>query len=340
MKVDELRARIAEGKTDGVYLFCGEEDFLKRHYLGELRRRLVPDEGIAPFVHFVYEGAEVDLGAILDAARAPTMFGDGKLVEWYGADFEHMKESALKALEAACEELKDEAGATVVFIASAEGLDTGTEKRPTRLFTRLSKCLNAVPFFRSTDAALIGWLRRHFAAEGVTVEQTLPAAMLARVGHNMDVLLGELDKLVAYAKENGISVVTEKELLHVCIRTVESDAFSFTNALLDGKREEAYLYLGDMKRRRVDPISVLGQISRLYADLFAVAALAADGVGEKEIAKTLGMHEYKASLYFRRAKAIGVDAIEEKLRLCGKIDADLKRGTSSYRGLEMLLATI
>lgn len=340
MTQNELRERITGGKTDGVFLFCGEEDYLKRHYLGELRRRIVTDEGMAPFVHFVFDGAEIDTSALLDVVRTPSMFGEEKLIEWHNADMDAMKESALKSFEAFCEAMSEEEGNTIVITVTAEGMDVGTEKRPTKLFTRLGKVLNAVPFYRSTDAALISWIRRHFAAEGLAHTDTLPASMLARVGHDMDTLSNEIEKLAAYVKANGISPVTEKELAFVCIRTVESDAFSLTNALLDGKMEEAYRYLGDMKQRRVDPISILGQVAKLYADLLSVALLADEGMGEKEIAKALGMHEYKAGLYFRSAKRMGVSAVEEKLALCTRIDAALKSGTASYRGLEQLVATL
>ena len=340
MTQTELKDLIKRGTVDGVFLFCGEENYLKRYYLGELRRLLVPDEGMSPFVHFVFDGAEIDTGALLDTARTPTMFGDGKLIEWHNADLDGMKESALKALEAFCEEMKEEQGSTVVITAAAEGLDTGSERRPSKLFTRLSKAMNAVPFYHSTDAALQSWIRRHFAAEGVAHTESLPALLLARVGHDMDVLSAEIDKLSCYAKANGLSELTERELAFVSIRTVESDAFSLTSALLDGKIEDAYRFLGDMKRRRVDPIAALGQVAKLYADLLSVACLAEEGKNEKEIAKILGMHEYRAGIYFRSAKRMGSAAAEAKLQKCVEIDADLKRGVASYRGLEQLIATL
>ena len=340
MNQNELKERIKSGNVDGVFLFCGEEDFLKRHYLGELRRMLVPDEGLAPFVHFVFDGAEIDTGALLDIVRTPSMFGDGKLIEWHNADFEGMKESALKAFEAFCEEVAEETGTTLVITAASEGLDTGTERRPSKLFTRLGKVLSAVPFYHSADGALLSWIRRHLAAEGLAYEDALPASMLARVGHDMDTLKNEIEKLAAYAKANGITQLTERELAFVCIRTVESDAFSLTNALLDGKTEDAYRFLGDMKQRRVDPISVLGQVAKLYADLLAVALLAEEGKNEKEISKMLGMHEYRAGLYFRSARRMGIASIETKLALCTRIDASLKSGSASYRGLEQLVATL
>lgn len=340
MTQNELKEKIKSADVDGAFLFAGEEDYLKRHYIGELRKLLVPDEGLAPFVHFVFDGAEIDADAVLSAVRTPSMFRESKLVEWHNVDFEGMKESALKAFEALAEEIREEKGNTVVFTAAAEGLDTGTEKRPSKLMTRLSKALAVVPFYHSTDAALVSWIRRHFAAKGLAHTPTLPQALLSRVGHDMDTLKNEIEKLSDYAGANALKEITERELAFVCIQTVESDAFSLTNALLDGKAEEAYLYLGDMKRRRVDPISVLTQVAKLYADLLSVALLAEEGSGEKEIAKMLGMHEYKAGLYFRAAKRMGTPLIEEKLALCAQTDAQLKSGTASYRGLEQLVATL
>lgn len=337
MTQNELRDKIKSGSTAGVYLFCGEEEYLKRHYIGAMRELLVPDEGIAPFVHFSFDGERIDFDCLREAVASPAMFG-GKLIEWHGAVFDGMKEGELKALEAFVSEVAEDGESTLVFVTTAEGLDTGTEKRPTKLFTRLAKVLCAVPFYRSSDSALVSWIRRHIAAEGLSYTQTLPTALLARVGHDMMRLDSEIAKLAAYAKQNGIETVTEKEMAYVCIRTVESDAFSLTNALLDGKVEEAYAYLGDMKLRRVDPLAILGQVSRLYADLLSVALLAEEGKTEKEIASLLGMHEYKAGLYLRSARRAGADALEDKLYLCNKIDAELKNGVSSYRGLEQLIA--
>ena len=337
MTQNELRETIKSGNTAGVYLFCGEEEYLKRHYLGELRRLLVPDEGIAPFVHFSFDGEKIDLDLLREAVASPAMFG-GKLIEWHGATLEGMKEKEISELESFVSETADDGESTVVIIATAEGLDTGTEKRPSKLFSRLGRMLRAVPFYHSTDSALLSWIRRHLAAEGLSYAADVPSAILARVGHDMMRLDSEIEKLAAYAKQNAITSLTEKEVSYVCIRTVESDAFSLTNALLDGKVEDAYAYLGDMKLRRVDPLAILGQVSRLYADLLSVAILAEEGSTEKEIAGLLGMHEYKAGLYLRSARRAGAAALEERLSLCNKIDAELKSGVSSYRGLEQLIA--
>ena len=218
MTQNELRERIKARNLDGVFLFCGEEGYLKRHYIGELRKILVPDEGVAPFVHFVFDGAELDTALLLETARTPSMFGDGKLIEWHNADLEAMKEGEIKALEAFCEEMQNEPGNTVVITVPKEGLDTGTERRPTKLFTRLAKCLNAVPFYRSTDAALVSWIRRHFAAVHVDITESLPAALLAHVGDGKFLQPFENFKVFKYFQIFFVHFLDLKEcIIYICI---------------------------------------------------------------------------------------------------------------------------
>ena len=339
MTVADLRQRIKKNELCGAFLFAGEEDYLKRHYLGELRRKIISDEGIAPLVHFTFEGADPDFGAILDAVRTPSMFSDGKLIEWHGAMLDGVKDKTLEAFAALAEEVNQSGDTTLVILCTQEGLDVGSDAaHPSKTFSALSKVLLAVPFFRSGDRELCGWIARHFSAEGVDCSDTLPAFLLGRVGHDMSILSSEIQKLTAIAAARGLKEITEKEVEEVCVHTVESDAFSFTNALLDGRTEDAYRYLFDMEKRRVDPILALGQVARLYGDLLSVALLAEEGLSPDAISKKLRMHEYKTKLYFRAAQKCGVKTIERNLTLCAEIDAAMKSGTASYIGLERLVA--
>lgn len=338
MQIKDLRERIKQQALFGAFLLCGEEAYLVRHYTKEIRASLIPDEALAPFCHFIYHGAAVDFGQIADALQTPSMMCDTKLIEWHNADFNAMKEKDLEALEEVCRMAKEWEGNTLLFVSGEDLLDLGTEKRPSKLRKRLSDCLELTVFEKSTDAQLVSWLGRHFAAEGIAFAPTLPQAMLARVGHSMELLAMETDKLICYAKANGIDTLTERELAFVTVSTVESDAFSLSNAILNRDSAAALRHLGEMKRNRVDPILIVGQLGRLYGDMLTVALLAEEGMTPKEIAKKCGMHEYKAGLYHTAAKKCGKDALRRALLLCQDADRTLKGGASSYIGIESLIA--
>ncbi len=338
MQIKDLRERIKQKNVSGPFLFCGEEAYLIRHYTKELRSLLLPDESLAPFCHFVYYGTAVDFGQITSALETPAMMSDVKLIEWHNADFNAMKEKDLQALAEVCRLASEWEGNTLLFVSDETMADLGTEKRPSKLRKALFDMMDVVVFDKSTDAQLVSWLGRHFEAEGVSFAPSLPQAMLARVGHSMELLAMETDKLICYAKENGIALLTEKELSFVTVSTVESDAFSLSNAILNRDTASALRHLGEMKRNRVDPILLVGQIGRLYGDMLTVALLAEEGMTPKEIAKKCAMHEYKAGLYHTAAKKCGVATLKRALSLCQEADSALKSGASSYVGIEALIA--
>lgn len=337
MQIKELRDRLKTQNTDGVFLFCGDEDYLKRYYLHALRKQLVPDAAAAAFSHFVYEGDSMDMALVRDAVLTPCMT-ESKLCEWHMLDIDAMKDKELEDLEDLCQTVRECPGNTLLLLSAPDGFDPGTERRPGKLVKRLSSFLNIVNFERSTNAQLISWIGRHFSAEGVAISQDLPEALLLKVGHSMGELASEIDKLICYAKANDLSTVTEKELSLVAISTVESDAFSLSNAMLDGRTQDAFRYLGDLKRRRVEPILILGQLSRLYGDMLTVALLGKSNLTPAEISRKLGMHEYKVGLYIKSAKRVGIPTLRRTLSLCRDMDNALKNGNASYGGLERLVA--
>ena len=76
MDINEFKSRIKSGNLSGAYVFAGEEDYLKKFYLGELRRAVITDEAFATFNHAVFDGEELNIAALLDEVKAPPMMSD------------------------------------------------------------------------------------------------------------------------------------------------------------------------------------------------------------------------------------------------------------------------
>lgn len=341
MQVAELKAQLKNGTPAGVYIFCGEEDFLKRHYMGELRATLLTEPAFDAFNRIVLEGERVDYARLSEAVKAPPMMAERKLVEWHLADFSAMREGELEKLSALCDEVKEYPETVVVFMVDADRLDVGTlPKRPSKQYTALSKIASVVCFERSNEAALAGWIGRHFTHEGVSAQPQVIRALLAQSGTGMDALSGEVAKLAAYVKANGRTEVTEADVAEVACRVTESDAFGLSNAILDGNAPLAYACLRDMRLRKVEPTLAIAAVARTYADLLTVASFAEAGASQKEIATQLKMHEFKVSLYLRAARRRSMAQLREALELCRRADTASKTGAGvgGYLALEYLIA--
>ena len=338
MELTDFKAKLKSGDPSGWYIFSGEEDYLKKYYLTQLRNTIVTDGAFALFNHATFDGPEVDFGALRDAISSPPMMSDYKLVEWKFANIEAMKEGEKKALEALFP-LREEHPYTIFAIMTTlDGLDVGTQKRPSKLSTRLAVGFDIVNFEKSTDSQLLSWLKKHFDAEGVSVNAPTLQALIFRSGRSMDVLNNEVIKLASYAKANDLTAVTEKEVEEIASPTVECDAFALSNAVIEKNLAKAFTALTDLKARRVEPQVIIAMLERVYADLAAVSLLLAEGKGSSDVETLLKLHPFKAKLYIGAAKKIGARKLALALDSLRHIDASSKSGgMTGYGTVEMFI---
>lgn len=340
MTQKELKARLKGDELGGVYIFAGEEEYLKRFYTEELRKRILTEPAFEPFNHLCCEGSTIDFDLLLDAVKSPPMMADFKLIEWDRADFESMKEEALDAFASLTELVKEHPYAVLLFRATVTELNPGTAKRPSSLYKRLSELAVTVTFETATDTQLLGWLNSHFAHEGLSATAEALRLMLSRVGHSMEILASELDKLACYCRVHKLAVVTPELVTLVCSSTAEDDAFGLSNALLSGNRAAAYACLYDLRRRRVEPMLVLGQLTRLFTDLTAVSLLLAEGGSVSTVASALSMNEYKAGLYVKGARARSDAALRRAISICRDADLAVKAGADPHVRLDRMIAEL
>lgn len=338
MDLNEFKSRLKSGNLSGWYIICGEEDYLKKYYMNELRALIVADEVFAPFNHVAFDGADIDFSAVAEAIKSPPMMSDYKLIEWKFANLDGMKEGERGALEALFE-LKDEYPyAIFAIMPSSDGFDAGTQKKPSRLAARLEKGFDIINFSKSTDAQLLAWLKKHFDAEGVLVDISSLNALLFRSGRSMEVLNNEVIKLCCYVKAGGRDRVTPGDVEAVASPTVECDAFALSNAVLEKNTEKAFVALTDLKQRRVEPQAVIAMLERTYSELTSVALLLDEGKGASDIESILKFHPFKAKLYIGAAKKFGTKRLSESLsELCRADAASKSGGISGYGSVEMFI---
>ncbi len=339
ININDFRARLKSERPDGWYLFAGEEGYLTKIYSKELYKRIIEDEYLAPFNHTIYNGAEIEFAELREAIQSPPMMAEYKLIEWRSADLTSLGDSEIKFLKEEIFPLKDEFPYAVFSIsASEDGFDFGTEKSPSKLMRAFDGSFDIMKLQRSTDTQLLAWLKRHFDSEGISV--TLPPlnAMLAKVGHSMELLHSELTKLSHYLKANGKDTLDEMTVELVCSGNIESEAFALQNAIHDGNSRLALRALLDFKQRRVDPQVVIGMLAKVYTNLSAVALLSAEGESADNIGRLLNMKSFPVKKNLAAARRIGARKINESLAELLRVDAAAKQGgISGYLAIELFI---
>ena len=340
MNLTELKAKLKSGDPTGWYVIAGEEDYLKRYYRTEIKKLIVSDDD--PFALFNFSvfdgGADFDIMAFIEAVKSPPMMSDHKLIEWQFADLGRLKDRELTKLCELAEAKDDYPYATVIISALPDGFDQGTSKKPTKLYKSLSQSFDILTFDKSTDAQLGAWISRHFEARGILASRDVIMKMLMRVGHSMQPLSFEIEKLSSYALSHGRREISVEDVDEICSSSIESDAFAISNAIIEKNTEKAFLALADMKMQRVDASVILAQLSKTYADLMSVALFSEEGRSAADTAAIMKFHPYKLGLYMTSAKKLGSERIAASLSSLIKTDAASKSGgISGYEAIEIFI---
>ena len=343
IKNDDFRKLVKRGLGGGTgFLFFGDEDYLKLHTLNMARQSVCDDEGFSFFNDMRIDPINFSPNALLDALMPLPMMSEKKIVSVSGLNLSDMRQSEIDALCDVLATLGEYDYNVLIISVAAGGIDEGySPKNPSATFKKLSKYLTPVRFEQVSPARLLVWCQKHFAHNGVECDDDVCREMIARCGSSMFTLGAEIDKLSFYVLHNGRSKVLSSDVTNVTSSTVETEAFALTNAILDGKNEQALAALAVMKYNRIDPIALLAEISRTIGDLILVKSLLEDGKTIPEITAALNMKkEYRARLYAAGAASKSREKLFRALDLCARADFLLKSSSKGYDELENLLCSI
>ena len=136
MELNDFKAILKSDNVSGVYVFAGEEDYLKRYYLSALRDTAVTDDSFSTFNHMVYDGEEIDFATLRDDIMSPPMFERYKMIEWRYPNFDKMKESDLGELDKLLDLAASTDYAVLAFLVSDGDIDLGTPKKESKFVKR------------------------------------------------------------------------------------------------------------------------------------------------------------------------------------------------------------
>ncbi len=341
LKEADFRRELKDSPRTG-YLFFGDEDYLKAFALSQARRTVSPDPTFAFFNDLRIDAVDFTPDKLLDALMPMPMMADRKVVTLTGLNFNTMRPGELDELCDACGALAEYDYNLLIVYAAADCLDPGyLPKKPSSTLTKLSEYLTPVQFDRCTGAKLAAWIQKHFLHNGIEASPAFCTEMPNYCGHSMYVLAGEIDKLSYYALSHGRKTVTVEEMHLVCTPVNEFDGFAFTNAMMDGKQELALAILADYRVRRVEPISILGEVVSVACDMMAVHAMTADGHTPADISAALNVHAFRVGLYQKSLRGMSEKRLRRFFDACLAADASLKQSTTKgYAPLERLICSL
>ncbi len=276
MSYQTLKEQLKTGNLAPAFHFFGEERYLKSHYVGLLKAKLV-DEAMETFNYTVFEGA-TSAETIMTAIGTPPMMAEKKLIV--------LKDTGIFTLNVAGKTQFAEMFLDFPSYVHLVAIEDKFDKR-SAAFKAFSKIGLSVEFAYRSRADLRAWVVKLLKQNAKTMRQDTLDAFLDAAGVQMHGVLSHLEKLIAHAGTRP--EITRDDVEKLLVRALLTKEYILTDALLSQNREAAFSALSDLWEMQTEPIRILSIIASNFMSTAHARALLDDKVPYPQIVDALRM---------------------------------------------------
>lgn len=324
MNWSELYDEWKSGTVRPVYLFSGEEEYVKESAVQRLREMLLPP-GLESLNETVL--TDPDAASLIEAAETLPFMSDRRLVLvkdlsllLNGRASKEMESDA----ERLCQWLKNPPPeSVVVFWLHGEG--DGRKK----LFTCIAKQHAAVKFDLLEDRELSRWVAGQLKADKKKMEPAALAEMTLLAGRGLSRLAAELEKLRAYVQDRP--VITVRDVQAVVTPSLESSVFRLVDAVIDRDLQTAGQLTERLTEQGESALGILAMLTRQVRFMAYMKAMRDAGEPLAAIEKKLAINHYGAQRTERQIRRFSAETLMAAYRECVEADFSVKSGQARDR---------
>ncbi|MBQ1460382.1 MAG: DNA polymerase III subunit delta [Oscillospiraceae bacterium] len=330
--LDRLRAALKSGEVANIYIFHGEESYLRQYYLDQLQKVLVP-VGFEEFNFHRLSGKGLTIQELAEAVEAMPMMAEHTMITVTDLDLFKLDERSREQLIDLLKDFPDYC--TLVFIYDL--IPYKRDGKMKKLTAALDSTAVEVEFRQQERDQLLRWVKRRFAALGHDIDSVAADHLMFTCGTLMTELVPEIEKIGAYAKGQNITV---EDINAVADPVLDARIFDMTNCITAGKYDEAARILSELLRMQTEPIVILAAIGKELRRLYT-ARMALDGGKDRFWLKQLwGMSsDYPAKLLLQAARRVDRPWCQRAVKQCQTLDRRMKseRNMDSEAELKLFL---
>lgn len=326
----ELKRALREGAPKNLYVFYGEEAYLREFYLGELKKAILP-AGLEDFNHHTAQGKECSVEWLAQAVDYLPMMSERTLVEVTDFDlFAVGKEQQSHLLEI-LSDIPDYCCLVFVYdllLYKADGRS--------KLAALLKDNGAVVNFQRQEQGDLTDWISRRFKAAGHSIDTEDARYLIFLCGDLMNNLASEISKIAAYSSHPR---VTREDIDAVAIPVIDAVVFQMTDAIARKDFDKAASVLADLLHSQEAPIMILSVMGKYFRQLYTARLYLNHGKSRNDFMALWGMKSsYPADKLLDAARRFSLPWCRHAVRRCAETDIALK---SSYgREGELLISLL
>lgn len=308
---------ISAGNIKKLYVFQGEEDYLREFYLSELKKLLIPP-GFEAFNLHTLEGKGLDVERLSSMVDAFPMMADRSMIIVRDFDLFKGTEAVRKSMETLFSDLPEYCCLVFVY----DTIEYKPDKRMKKLYSLLSEDGRIVEFSRQSGKELLSWVRRRFASLDRDIDEDAAEHLLFLCGTLMTGLISEIEKIAAYSKSKR---VTREDVIAVASPVLDAVVFNLTDAIATRNFEAAIMILRELILMREEPIGIIAALGKQLRRIYSARIALNMGKGAPYLMEAWDIRfSFQATKLINAARLFSERWCALAVRLCAEADIALK----------------
>ena len=322
----KLENDIKNKNFERVYLFFGDEDYLKKTYTDKLRKVIVSD-GAEMMNLDIFQGKKPDSKKISDSCETLPFMNDLRLV--IVKDSELFVQGSREDSEKVAEYIKNIPESSVLLF-----VEDKVDKRG-KLYKSVSKNGYCMECKIPSEKEMCLWIEKKASEKGLVIKKDIVLYFLRSINTGMESALSELEKLADYV---GKGEVLKKDVDDICTKSLEVKIFDMVAAIGNKQLKDALDIYNNMLLMKESPIMILAMIARQFRIILQSKYLSEKGFYNTDIAKKINQREFVVSQCLSQAKNFRKKELFNALEDCLECDVSIKTGKIQDRlAVEMII---
>lgn len=337
MNSKELNKKLNEGIIDNLYLFYGEEDYIKDTYIEKIKSIVLKDDIMG--MNFTQFDEEPSKNELIEAVESVPVMCERKIVYLNG--FNVVSTSSKKEIKETINELfNDIPSYTVIIIRERE---TDVKKISKPLLKLVQENGNDILCDKLSFSDMITFINRQFAKNKKKIRRDDLEYLISICEPSINSILREVEVICAYLDDSD---EVTREIIDLLVKkSIEDRVFSLSDAIINKDKKTAYDILNDLRlmKNQHPAGKIFSIVCDHFINMYVVITNSMERIPNNETLSLLELNGrgFLINKYLRQKDKIKTEKLREIISELNELDYKVKNGlTEPYFAIEKIISIV
>lgn len=310
-----------------IYLFTGDDDYLKREAVRKLKKALL-QEGSEAFNFNVYDVEKCDIREIIDMLRSTPFLSEKRLVLLKTID------AATKDVqEAILEYAKNPSKKACLVLESAKREFSGGFHKEIKMYAR------EVSFTAPKGNRITDWILKEVKARGKAIRYNAAHLLKELKRDDINGLRCEIDKLITYLGKRP--TILREDVEEIVGSSASRNVFEFVHALSRKDSQQALAIAKELLRTKKTIPEILGMIGWQFRKIKRAQELLKKGTSSGDTSAKCNIPPFYVERFMKEIRSFPPKELDRNIDYLLDTDCSIKKGYAKpQNALELLIVKI